>query len=217
MQHDVDRVVRETRERVNNHRRTQMESTEQIEKEQAKLQEAGDGKSHPESLSDPPKTVEEVVKFATSARPTIEEIEQAIDEGKKVTLGPDGVATIIAPLGYDVLEPRPEAIELCARIIHATVEAMNEAFNESTLDWATSGKSCIAGVERTLANPKETAEQNHEAWVKYKAAEGWVLGPVKDATLKTHPCMVPYSMLGPFAQSKDAVFHAIVRTMFGVK
>lgn len=158
--------------------------------------QAGDRLQYPQSVSDPPK-----------------EDPPATNNGPI----PDHALVALAPLGYDVLEPKPEAVLLCAKICHAVVEAMNAEHNEVTLTWEISGPSCVAGVERVLANPKETAEQNHEAWMAYKAAEGWKWGPTKDAGLKTHPCMVPYGALGPFARSKDAVFHAIVRTMFGLK
>lgn len=118
--------------------------------------------------------------------------------------------------GYDLIEGKEDAILLCARIIHATVEAMNKAHNETTLTWERSRDSIISGVKRSLENPNETAEENHNAWMKYRASEGWVYGPLKDGLAKTHPCMVPYQALGPFQQSKDAVFHAIVRTFFGL-
>lgn len=157
--------------------------------------QAGDSLEHPASLSDPPKPEPEPdTNLTTDA----------------AAIGP------IPVLGYDVLEPREEAVILCARIAHAVVEAMNGAMNETTLPWEVSGPSCLAGVKRVLANPRESAEENHNAWMAYKAAEGWVYGSHKDPVAKTHPCMLPYKALGPFQQSKDAVFHAVVKTMFGV-
>ena len=53
--------------------------------------------------------------------------------------------------------------------------------------------------------------------MEYRKSEGWRYGLSKDPVAKTHPCMVPYAALGPFAQSKDMVFHAIVRTFFGLE
>jgi len=122
----------------------------------------------------------------------------------------------VAVAGYDLVEDKEDAILLCARIIYAAVEAMNKAHNEFTLTWEQSRDSVISGVKRHLENPKETPEQNHEAWIAYRTAEGWVYGTSKDPEKKTHPCMVPYAALGPFAQSKDAVFMAIVDTFFGL-
>lgn len=119
-------------------------------------------------------------------------------------------------VGYDLVEPKPEAVEHCALLIHETIRAMNDSMNEHTLPWETNKANVVAGISRMLENPFETPEQNHQAWWDYKVKEGWAYGPSKDATLKTHPCMVPYSALGPFAKSKDAVFQAIVRTYFGL-
>lgn len=115
------------------------------------------------------------------------------------------------------IEPTDSSIELCAFIIHKAVEAMNSAHNELTLTWEQSRDSTLAGVRRVLANPKETSEQNHNAWMEYRRSEGWVYGISKDPVKKTHPCMVPYGALPPFQQSKDMVFHAIVRTFFGLE
>lgn len=122
----------------------------------------------------------------------------------------------VAVAGYDLVEDKEDAILLCARIIHATVEALNKAHNEQTLTWEQSRDSVIAGIKRHLANPNETPEDNHNAWMEYRTIEGWSYGPTKDADAKTHPCMLPYSALGPFQQSKDAIFTAIVDTFFGL-
>lgn len=124
---------------------------------------------------------------------------------------------VLPVLGYDALEPKEEAILLCARIIHESVKAINDALGEPTLPWEDNKVSVIAGINRTLANPGETSEANHEAWMAYKISEGWVYGTVKDPVKKTHPCLVPFAELSPMDRSKDAVFHAIIRTLFGVK
>lgn len=119
-------------------------------------------------------------------------------------------------VGYDLVEPKPEAVELCARIVHEAVCAMNRSMNEVNLPWEVVAPSVMAGIQRVLVNPFETDEENHAAWMDLKLKEGWVFGPNKDATVKTHPCLVPYEQLGPFARSKDSVFSAIVRTFFGL-
>jgi hypothetical protein len=134
------------------------------------------------------------------------------------TEAPPAVADALAgPVaGYELAEPTESSILHCAKLIHATVEAMNAAHNELTLTWEQSRDSTLDGVRRVLANPDETPEQNHNAWMDFRRAEGWVFGISKDPAKKTHPCMVPYSALGPFQQSKDMVFHAIIRTYFGL-
>jgi hypothetical protein len=53
-------------------------------------------------------------------------------------------------------------------------------------------------------------EASHVAWMQQKLDEGWTWGPVKDAELKTHPCMVPFADLPKEQQAKDVLFRAVV-------
>lgn len=122
----------------------------------------------------------------------------------------------VAVAGYDLVEDKEDAILLCALLVHNVVKALNDAFNEYTVPWADNRDSIIAGVKRTLADPTETPEANHNAWAKYKFSEGWNYGATKDEKAKTHPCLVPYEQLGPHAKSKDAIFQTVVRTFFGL-
>lgn len=122
-------------------------------------------------------------------------------------------AAVAAP---EALEPSDRNITLCARAAHAAVEALNKAHNELTLSWGESRASCEYGVRRLLANPNETPEENHQAWMAFRAEEGWVYGPIKDPVKMTHPCMVPYDALPTIQQAKDLMFMAIVRTFFGL-
>ncbi len=39
------------------------------------------------------------------------------------------------------------------------------------------------------------AENVHEMWAKTRIEQGWCYGEVYDDAKKTHPCIVPYSML----------------------
>lgn len=66
------------------------------------------------------------------------------------------------------------------------------------------------GVIFRLKNPGVTPEQMHQNWMKVKLADGWVYGPVKDSTQKTHPCLLDYSQLGPEQRIKDYLFSAVV-------
>lgn len=122
-----------------------------------------------------------------------------------------------SPFGYDLVEAREDAILHCGMLIHATVEAMNNSVNEHTVSWELNRESVLNGIRRHLDNPSETAEQNHNAWMAYKVLDGWKYGTQKDAVAKTHPCLVPYSDLGPFQRQKDLVFIAIVKTYFGLE
>lgn len=71
-------------------------------------------------------------------------------------------------------------------------------------------ESAIKGVEFRLANPDAGKDAQHNAWMKDKIAEGWVYGEKKDATAKTHPCIVAFEKLPEFQQKKDVLFCAIV-------
>lgn len=68
--------------------------------------------------------------------------------------------------------------------------------------------SVIDGVRGVLNG--NTPEESHANWCRFKTADGWVYGPVKDADAKTHPCLVPYAELPADQQLKDALFGAIV-------
>ncbi len=70
--------------------------------------------------------------------------------------------------------------------------------------------SAIKGVEFRLKNPDAKASAQHDAWSADKVSDGWVYGEVKDATAKTHPCLVEFEQLPPFQQKKDKLFQAIV-------
>lgn len=70
--------------------------------------------------------------------------------------------------------------------------------------------SSISGVTWRLANRDAPASAQHEEWMRSKIADGWKFGPTKDATLKTHPALIPYDQLAEGVKAKDAVFTAIV-------
>lgn len=61
-----------------------------------------------------------------------------------------------------------------------------------------------------LALHGATAEQLHAEWCETKRDDGWTHGDVKDPVGRTHPCLVPYEVLSPEQQLKDALFRAIV-------
>lgn len=72
-------------------------------------------------------------------------------------------------------------------------------------------RSATQGVQGVIDG--NTPEQSHEGWTAFKLAHGWVLGPVKDENLKTHPLLVPYAELPPGQQIKDSLFVAIVHVL----
>lgn len=74
-------------------------------------------------------------------------------------------------------------------------------------------ESAIKGVQFHLDNPNAGPEASHESWLAQKVADGWVYGPVKNAMLKTHPCIVPFSELPREQQAKDFLFRGVVRAL----
>ena len=74
-------------------------------------------------------------------------------------------------------------------------------------------ESAIKGVEFAIANPDAPASAQHDAWSQDKLANGWKFGPVKDASKKEHPCLVPFDQLPPSQQAKDYLFKAIVQAL----
>lgn len=72
-------------------------------------------------------------------------------------------------------------------------------------------QAALAGVAQALAG--DSPEQLHESWCKVKRAEGWAYGEVKDAEVKTHPCLVPYAELPTEQRLKDRLFLAVVHTL----
>ena len=73
--------------------------------------------------------------------------------------------------------------------------------------------SVVDGVRFHLKNPGSTPESSHVNWLKFKEAEGWTYGPVKDFDKKTHPCFMPYHQLPVDQRVKDEMFIAIVETL----
>lgn len=115
----------------------------------------------------------------------------------------------------------PTATDI-ARVCHEANRAYCAAIGDHTQlpwdeapDWQK--ESAIAGVTAILENPDTTPEQSHEGWLRHKAADGWTFGPVKDATLKTHPCFVAYADLPVEQRAKDALFGAVVRALMPVR
>lgn len=108
--------------------------------------------------------------------------------------------------------------EAIARVCHEVNRAYCEAMGDNSqppwddaADWMKS--SAMNGVALHLNNPDAGPEASHESWMAEKEATGWKYGPVKDAELKEHPCMVPFSELSKEQQAKDFVFRAVVRAL----
>lgn len=105
-------------------------------------------------------------------------------------------------------------IEAIARITHETNRAYCATLGDfSHLTWDAAPQwqkeSAVAGVKARLKG-QLTPQQQHEAWLEHKQADGWTYGAVKDPEAKKHPCMLPYDELPIAERLKDALFGAIV-------
>lgn len=108
--------------------------------------------------------------------------------------------------------------EQIAQICHEANRGLCETVGDNTqVNWYAAEPwqrdSAIKGVEFARANPDAPASAQHDAWTRDKVADGWTYGEVKDATAKTHPCLVPFEQLPPFQQAKDILFRAIVKAL----
>ena len=119
-------------------------------------------------------------------------------------------------------EPAPEPSFLSpshiAEIAHMTNRAYCATIGDSSQPlWDDASgwqrESALSGVYLLLGDSTLGPEATHESWMRDKLDAGWTYGPVKDADLKTHPCMVPFSRLPREQQAKDALFQAVVRAL----
>lgn len=109
---------------------------------------------------------------------------------------------------------KPEQI---ARVVHEAnralqIEQADPAIPVSPswdeLDPETSS-SAIEGVLGVMGG--NTPRESHESWLKFKEANGWTYGPVKNEATKVHPCFVAYEDLPESQKIKDDLFVAIVK------
>jgi hypothetical protein len=106
-----------------------------------------------------------------------------------------------------------------AMICHETNKAYCESIGDSSQkSWNLAEQwqrdSAINGVRFAIENPDASASAQHEVWMDAKFADGWVYGPVKDATKKQHPCLVPYLDLPVEQRIKDYLFKAVVSAFY---
>lgn len=107
-------------------------------------------------------------------------------------------------------------IELVARVCHEANRSYCESIGDmSHVAWEQAPQwqkdSAILGVKGVLGG--NSPSKSHESWMLEKVRTGWVYGPVKDAELKTHPCMLPYDELPPAQRVKDEIFVGVVRLL----
>jgi hypothetical protein len=106
-------------------------------------------------------------------------------------------------------------IEQVARICHETNRAYCASIGDtSQMAWESAEQwqreSAIKGVQFKIDNPNAGPEVQHHAWSADKLKDGWTYGKVKDASLKTHPCLVAYDQLPVEQRLKDYLFIGVV-------
>lgn len=106
--------------------------------------------------------------------------------------------------------------EVCHAVNAAYCRAIGDLLQPTWADAPDNIKaSAIDGVNFQLDNPDAPAGESHRNWLKFKEADGWKYGDVKDPTAKTHPCMVPFEELPLEQQVKDHLFKAVVDALRG--
>lgn len=106
-------------------------------------------------------------------------------------------------------------LDIMAKVCHQAMKAFCEAHNDYSLpDWEDAEdwqrEATLEGIKYRLANPDATFDAQHVLWMDEKLRNGWVYGPEKNGTLKTHPCLVPFDALPKFQQQKDKLFCLVV-------
>lgn len=112
-------------------------------------------------------------------------------------------------------------VEDLASICHEANRAYCEALGDtSQKPWSEADDSLkassIAGVQFRLDNPEAPVSAQHDQWSSHKLADGWTYGPVKDAQLKTHPCLVSFMDLPAEQRAKDYLFAQVVSALRGL-
>jgi hypothetical protein len=110
------------------------------------------------------------------------------------------------------------AYEAIARVAHEVNRAYCVALGDASQpDWYGAPQwqreSALDGVRRHVANPGLEPAASHAAWMELKLRQGWRWGPVKDAMLQLHPCLMAFDELPRDQQAKDYIFAAVVRAM----
>lgn len=105
-------------------------------------------------------------------------------------------------------------VETIAAMTHAANRAYSMSLGEASQSWEECSEgiraSVISGVRKVIDDPTITPEKLHEEWCAFKQNQGWVYGPVKDESIKQHPCLVPYTELPVEQRVKDALFRSII-------
>ena len=119
------------------------------------------------------------------------------------------------------LHENEDAVLEIAQIAHEVNRAYCQSIGDNSQpEWNDADPGIQEGIKRGvclhLENPGMTPEQSHDAWLRDRAAQGWVYGPEKDVAAKTHPAFLAYGKLPREQQSKDYIFSAVVRALAAI-
>ena len=131
-----------------------------------------------------------------------------VDRSGKLEIMPD--PTAIVPEGLS----DEQVARVCHEVNRAYCAALgdhSQAAWEDAPEWQRS--SARMGVDLHRMLPDAGPEASHISWCENKFNDGWVYGPVKDESLKQHPCLVPFYQLEPAQQAKDFIFKAVVNAL----
>lgn len=111
-----------------------------------------------------------------------------------------------------------EIARACHEINRAYCKALGD---DSQVRWERAPEwqrnSAILGVKLHADNPKAGPDDSHKSWMAQRIKEGWIWGPTKNESLKTHPCLVPFEKLPVEQQAKDFIFRAVVHALLRVR
>lgn len=105
-----------------------------------------------------------------------------------------------------------------ARIAHEANRAYCACVgDDSQVSWADAPawqrNPALRNVQDIVSGRITSAEQSHAGWLAAKIADGWVYGPAKDASRKTHPCILSHAELPAVEKVKGVLFFSIVRAL----
>lgn len=107
-----------------------------------------------------------------------------------------------------------EAAELCHEANRALCIAagdLSQLHWKDAADWQR--KAIVQGVRFYLDPENDDPRKSHSAWCQQMLSDGWKYGTKKSATLKLHPCLVPYELLPMIDRAKDLVFNSLMAVL----
>lgn len=104
-----------------------------------------------------------------------------------------------------------------ARIAHEADRAFCALHGDLKKVWASQEaheRECaVRGVKIATATPRATAADLHTSWLRDKREAGWRFGPQLDLHDRLDPMMIPWEQLSDYAQARERLFLAVVRSL----